>query len=291
MTDLCIAGLPIRVESADKAYFQTRYADYIRRDNQPPVMEMRTRILDELPPPQGQMLEQVKSVRVLRTTDGRLCRFGQTAEGKVMFAIYCTPDYQDVEIQFCTTWKHPHFTLRELEYMYTGFSFQNRLSVLGGGVLHSSSLAWRGQGVAFSAASGTGKSTHVGLWKERFGDDVQIINDDKPAIRFTEDGPMLCGTPWSGKTAHNCNRMVPLRAIVFIERGQQNRIRRLDVVEGMFHLTSQIVRPYYDADLGVQVVDFTQRVLENVPLYLLSCNISQEAVDTAFNAIFSKGDT
>ena len=290
MTDLSIAGLPIRVESADKAYFQTRYADYVRTDNQPPVMEMRTRILDVVPVPQGELVSQVKGVRVLRTPDGRLCRFGQTPQGEVTFAVYCTPAYEDVEIQFCASWKHPRFGLREMEYMYTGFSFQNRLSVLGGGVLHSSSLAWRGQGVAFSAYSGTGKSTHVGLWKERFGDDMQIINDDKPAIRFMPEGPMLCGTPWSGKTAQNCNRIVPLRAIVFIERGQENRIRRLDGVDAMLKLTSQIVRPYYDADLGVEILDFTQRVLESVPIYLLSCTISQEAVDVAFNAIFSEED-
>ncbi len=291
--DLCVAGLPIRVESADTEFFSRRFAEYQRDDGRAPVLTMRTRRLEHIPIPEGEPVQRIKQVEIVRTADGRLCRYlrGKYADGSpgpVLFAIYYTPDYAEVDIELFAERHHPVFSLTDYEYMYTGASFHNRLAMLGGGVLHSSSIACKGQGIAFSAPSGTGKSTHTGLWKEAFGDAVEIINDDKPAIWFDGDQAMLCGTPWSGKTALNRNLTVPLRAIVFIERGEENIIRRLDTVDSMFHLTTQICRPYYDEALGIKMLDFTERVQANVPVYCLTCNISHEAVMTVFNEIFPK---
>ncbi|MBQ8682934.1 MAG: hypothetical protein IJ518_00275 [Clostridia bacterium] len=284
--NLCIAGLPVRIESADKAWFAGRFADYIREDDRPPVMEMTVRVLETVCPPAGETVQQVKSVTLLRLADGRLCRFGRDREGRVPFALYYTPDYACVELHLWAERRHPVFTLRDWEYMYTGMAFQNRLTVLGGGVLHSSSLAWRGHGVAFSANSGTGKSTHVGLWKQHLGDEVTVINDDKPAIRFEGDMPVLYGTPWSGKTALNQNVHVPLRTIVFIERGETNHLRRLDTMDSYCRLSEQLIRSYYDSELGVKVLDFTDKLLAAVPVYALTCNISREAVETAVRGLF-----
>ena len=289
--DLCVAGLPIRVDSADEAFFARRFAEYRRDDDREPVMVMRARRMDAVPVPEGELVEQIKHVKVVRTPDGRFCRYTQGMypdgrEGPVLFAVCFTPDYAEVDIQLYNRRRHPIFSLTDYEYMYSGGAFQNRLATLGGGVLHSSAIAYNGQGIAFSAPSGTGKSTHTGLWKEAFGDAVEIINDDKPAIYFENGQAMICGTPWSGKTDLNRNRVVPLRAIVFLERGERNAIRRADTVESMFHLTTQIVRPYYDEALGVHLLDFTERVLANVPIYCLSCNSSRQAVETVFNEIF-----
>lgn len=288
MMKLCIAGLPVCIDSADKAFFSRRYADYVRTDDRPPVMTMRCRRVPELPHPEGETMQQVGRAAVVRTADGRFCRFACSQTGQVLFTITYTPDYAEVNIALLETRRHPVFSLTDWEYMYTGAMFHNRLMQLGGGVLHSSSLAWRGQGVAFSANSGTGKSTHTGLWKQVFGDEVEIINDDKPAIWFDEGQPMLCGTPWSGKTALNLNRQVPLRAIVFIERGEKNAIRRLDDFDAFCRLVEQIARPYYDAALGEGAVDFARRLLSSLPVYCLTCNISTEAVHTAFQAIFAQ---
>lgn len=286
--DLCIAGYPVSIESADAAFFEQRFADYRRDDCRPPVMRMRTVILDTISIPRGEPVQKIGRVSILRLPDGRFCRYGQSAGGVVYFAVFSTPDYAEVELQILSRWHHPQFSQTDLEYMYTGSLFCNRLYALGNGVLHSSSLAYRGEGIAFSADSGVGKSTHVGLWKQYYPDDVEIINDDKPAIVFDGDRPLLCGTPWSGKTALNMNRQVPLRAIVFIERGTENRIRRLDAMDSMYRLIGQVYRPYYDAPLGERAVDFAQRLCESLPIYCLSCDISRQAVDTVYNTIFSQ---
>lgn len=288
--ELSIAGLPISIESADKTFFDKRFADYRRDDGRAPIMRMRTVNLDAIPMPEGEELYRSKQVRIVRLADGRICRYGVSRSGVVYFAVYTAPDYSDVEIQLNASFPHPHFSQTDLEYIYTGTAFADRLYTLGGGVLHSSSLAYNGWGIAFSANSGTGKSTHVGLWKQYFPDNVDIINDDKPAIMFDGDRPLMCGTPWSGKTDLNMNRQVPLRAVVFIDRGTDNRVRRLDAMESMYRLLEQLARPYYDAALGELAVDFAQRLYESVPIYCLSCDISRQAVDAVYNTIFAQED-
>ncbi len=289
MMELRVAGLPISVESADTAFFERRFAEYLRDDAAPAAMTLRTRVLERIPEPEGEVVQQVRMATILRQPDGYLFRYVRDPRSKeLLVAFRYREDYADVQITLTPSRATDELSLTDWEYMYTGAMFRNRLSVLGGGVLHSSSLAWRGQGVAFSADSGTGKSTHVGLWKDYFGEAVTIINDDKPAIFYEGDQPILCGTPWSGKTALNCNRCVPLRAIVFIERGEHNSIRRLDTMDSMYRLLGQLVRPYYDEGLGVRSVDFAQRLCETLPIYCLTCNISREAVQTAFDGVFSQ---
>ena len=283
---LCIANLPLCVKSGDEAWFSRRYAAYERRSEGKPQLVMTTRLQEELAVPTGEPVAQGSGLNLVRLADGRLCRYARNKAGQVAVAITYSPDYSGVDICLRADWQSQTHTLREYEYMYTGFSFHNRLTVLGGGVLHGSAIRWRGHGVVFSADSGVGKSTHASLWKQVYGDEVVILNDDKPAIRFAEDKPWVYGTPWSGKTALNCNESAPLEAIVFLERGEENTVRPLDAVGGMYRLSGQIARPYYDAALGEQVVDFTRRLLETVPLYCLTCNISEEAVDTVCRALF-----
>ena len=54
-------------------------------------------------------------------------------------------------------------------------------------LMHAAVIEYQGEGYAFAAHSGTGKSTHIALWKKHFGDEVHIVNGDKPILRFIDD--------------------------------------------------------------------------------------------------------
>ena len=92
-------------------------------------------------------------------------------------------------------------------------------------LLHGSCIAVDGSAYLFTAKSGTGKSTHVRLWREMLGDRAVMVNEDKPLIRLTETEPVVYGTPWDGKHRLSSNISVPLRAVCILERAEENSIR------------------------------------------------------------------
>ena len=151
-------------------------------------------------------------------------------------------------------------------------------------VFHASAVELDGRSYAFSARSGTGKSTHTCLWLEHFGKRARIINGDKPILRFFDGKLQVCGTPWCGKERLNSNDTSPLSAICFIERGKVNEIRRIDIGEAISRIASQIIIP--SDELGIDVFfPLLEKMLTEIPTYVLRCNISDEAVTVAYNAM------
>lgn len=180
--------------------------------------------------------------------------------------------------------ENPHLSMNECEYIWTGSEFYNQILNYDGFLLHSSAVVYKNEAYLFSAPSGTGKSTHTGLWLEVFGDEAKILNDDKPAIRI-EDGKVYAyGTPWSGKTDMNINMRVPLKAICFIERSPENHIGRVTTAEAIGLIMNQTIRPGAIERMDKLLVCL-DKILPLVPVYKMGCNISHEAALMAYNAM------
>ena len=186
--------------------------------------------------------------------------------------------------------EHSHLTLGDLEYMYTGSVFYSVLINFGGFMLHSSSVLMDGKAYLFSAASGTGKSTHTALWQKVFGSDrAKILNDDKPAVRIGEDGIYACGTPWSGKTDLNINVMAPIGGICFLERSEKNWIKRVPGALAIAKLLNQTIRPNDEKDMDL-LLKHVDTVLSKVPVYFMGCNMEDEAALMAYQALSKSED-
>lgn len=176
------------------------------------------------------------------------------------------------------------------EYISTGLAFARALLDYNGFCLHSSAIAVDNQAVLFAAKSGTGKSTHTRLWREYFGEDKAImINDDKPAIRWMDDGIFYAyGTPWSGKTDLNTNVKVPLAAIVLLERSDTNWIKPVDRREAVMQIYVHALKPEDgDKDKTEKLMDIVGKTAEKIPVYRMGCTISEEAVKLAYETTIS----
>lgn len=149
-------------------------------------------------------------------------------------------------------------------------------------LFHGSALEFDGEGIVFSAKSGTGKSTHARLWREIFGSRVRMINDDKPLIRVDE--MRIYGTPWNGKHGLGDNISAPLKAIVKIERAQENRIIPINPRDAMRLLMDQA---YFSQlpERKAHVLDLEMKLVENVSFYRLECNMDPEAARVAGKAL------
>lgn len=156
-------------------------------------------------------------------------------------------------------------------------------------LLHGSVISVDGEGYMFTASSGTGKSTHVRLWREKFGGRAIMVNDDKPLIRVNggekSDGrPLIYGTPWDGKHHLSTNMSVPLKAICILERGTENSIERISPDEAYPMLLQQAYRPSNPMSL-MTVMQLLTELADNVGLYRLKCNMDKEAADVAYEGM------
>lgn len=133
------------------------------------------------------------------------------------------------------------------EISYESIAFLRKLleNVIDSDVLlmHGAAIATGNDAWLFSAPSGTGKTTHIRQWLERLPD-AYVVNGDKPLLRFTESGAMVCGSPWCGKERLSTNAMVPLRAIAFMKRDGRNRMEEISFAQAYRHLLQQTYLPY-----------------------------------------------
>ena len=280
-----IAGLSVQFDGGDPEFFPNRLREY-EVEIEVPDLSMKMSRESVIAVPSGKEVVCRDGQGFVQLPNGDLCRYvvGKKT-GRVLQTCYSSADYSRFEYALLDSRRHPSLSLTDFEYLYSGEAFANRLAYLDGLVMHGSAIHYEGNGIVFSAPSGTGKSTHAGLWKKQYGERVGHINDDKPAIRFDGDMPIVYGTPWSGKTDTNSNIKAPLKAIVFLEQAAENRIRPLSVSDAVFHIYRETVRPFYDEALGLKVLETAERLIQSVPVFLLECTISQEAVELVKNAM------
>lgn len=151
-------------------------------------------------------------------------------------------------------------------------------------LFHGSAVAVDGQCYIFTAKSGTGKSTHVRLWRKVLGERAVMVNDDKPLIRIKDGVAMVYGTPWDGKHRLSTNMAVPLKAIAVLQRGERNCIAPLGVKEAFPLLLQQTYRPEDRLQL-LKAMQLLGKMAENVNLYVLHCNMEEEAAKVAFEGM------
>ena len=169
-----------------------------------------------------------------------------------------------------------------LEYLLTEYVIVYFLSnVLQITLMHGSSIFYKKSAIIFSAASGTGKSTHTKLWLKNTL--AVHINDDKNLILRDGNELFLCGNPWSGKHFLDNNITAPLRAVVYIERNETNKIEKIDELESLKRLLGQVVRPngLYPKKNWNKI---TNKIIE-IPSFVLKCNMDDEACFVAKKAL------
>lgn len=153
-------------------------------------------------------------------------------------------------------------------------------------VMHSCLINVLGQGVAFTARSGTGKTTHMLLWKQTLNEKMTIVNGDKPLVRFVDGGLYAYGSPWAGKERLFSNSRVELKHICKIERSAINTTVPMSKQEGIILLMQQIYMPI-DKKMLSKTIELINRIAEKVQFWTIYCNMELDAAKVAQEAIFS----
>ena len=163
-------------------------------------------------------------------------------------------------------------------------AYMCRLVTTGNFMIHSAAIVYKNNGILFCGLSGAGKSTQANLWKKHL--QCSVLNYDKPCV-IQENGRYYAhGSPWSGKEKLFKNEYVPLKAIVYVVQAKENRVRKLSPAEAMSHIfLHNYVYPFTE-EIESQYLSAINAAAEHVAVYELSCNISEDAVETLYNALF-----
>lgn len=145
-------------------------------------------------------------------------------------------------------------------------------------LMHGSSIAIDGNGYIFTALSGTGKSTHTALLRQKFGDRAVMVNDDKPFLYIDDETVYVCGTPWRGKHNLGENIMVPLKGIFFLRRSEENVLNKICPEHALPLLAAQCFRPTDPVQM-MDTLTMMDSILTKVPLYDFGCNMDMSAAD------------
>ena len=151
-------------------------------------------------------------------------------------------------------------------------------------MIHGSTVAVDGKAYLFTAGCGTGKSTHTRLWRQVFGQQAVMINDDKPFLKLTESSVLACGSPWSGKHGLDTNLSVPLQGICILDRGPENRIHGILPEEALPMLLHQSYCPL-DPARQPRFRKLVETLAERVPLWHMYCNREPGAAETSYRAM------
>ncbi len=154
-------------------------------------------------------------------------------------------------------------------------------------LFHGAAIEYDNHAYVFAAPSKTGKSTHITLWKLFLKEKVDIINGDKPIFHVHDEIVDVYGSPWSGKENWNRNTCVPLAGICFLKQGNLNQITKLNTDEAMQFVLSQMYVPK-DEERAGKVLEMLDVICRCIPIFLMECEISEQAVQMSFEALTKK---
>lgn len=215
-----------------------------------------------------------------RLADGGYQYIIKDVNGADCCLLVTNKDFGDCQCALNGNYNMRCFGLNNALMLVFAFAASLRQTVL----IHASLVRQNGYGYAFTAKSGTGKSTQVSLWLRHLPG-CDLMNDDNPIIRIIDGEAYVYGSPWSGKTPCYRNVRARLGAITRIDRATANSVDRLAPVEAFASLLPSCSSMKWDHDIFNCICNTVTRLIETTGIYTLHCLPNREAAEVCNRAI------
>jgi MoaA/NifB/PqqE/SkfB family radical SAM enzyme len=150
------------------------------------------------------------------------------------------------------------------------------LSDRGGCYLHSAGVILENKGLLFVGHSDAGKSTMATMLKGR----AEILCDDRIIVREGPEGFRIYGTWSHGDVAEVSANSAPLKAMLFLEQAEQNRLTSIEDKRQRFKkLLPYLIKPLETRDWWDRMLSLLQRISNEVPCYSLQFDKSGGVID------------
>lgn len=151
--------------------------------------------------------------------------------------------------------------------------------------VHSSTVICENEAYMFLGESGTGKSTHTRLIRERFPE-IELLNDDSPFVRVENGACRVYGSPWSGKTPCYKQMSANYGGAVRLTQAPINEIRRCSLEEAITVLFPSLPPEIYRCgSLQPELSPILSVMLKQAPAYSLKCLPDEAAAELSIGVI------
>ena len=168
-------------------------------------------------------------------------------------------------------------------------ALERRQMQYGAFVLHCAYISHEGEAILFSAPSETGKTTQGNLWGQYKG--ARTINGDRALLQKVDGRWMARGWPVCGSSEVCNNLAMPIRSIVMLSQGKTDEVTRLSPMKAFSQIYSQVTINRWNAAANMRCMDLLESLVRELPVWHLSCTISENAVNTLADALYPKEDT
>lgn len=245
-----------------------------------PQYTYRLEIVEDLPAPQGEKLANRQDLAVYETSAGEERIIG--IKGRVKpYAKYCEISESEAQIYFLAD----EINSLQIDTIFTSlFSLERRMIQRNSLILHCAYIVFQGKAILFSAPSETGKSTQAALWEKFRGSST--VNGDRALIRKIEKRWIASSWPVCGSSEICLLADTPIHSIVILKQGKKNEVERLVSFQAFASLYSQITINQWNKDYIQKAIGILEDLMERVPVWQLTCDISEAAVLCLERALF-----
>lgn len=215
--------------------------------------------------------EQERDYLLIFPTFSQIHEISLSKDGADVF-FYCDPPVtEELEDQFFQALRMTFLYLAQKRQMYA---------------IHSASICYRDKAWLFSASSGTGKSTHVNLWKELY--QTAVLNGDLNLLAMEDGHPVIHGIPWCGTSEVFDKRTLPLGGIVLLKRAVQDFVEELAPDQKALLIMQRFISPMWTGQQLEDSARFAERLSGQIDLCRLWCTKNPSAAE-AMKARIDRG--
>jgi len=160
--------------------------------------------------------------------------------------------------------------------------YANWLGGYGDLILHSASVVVAGQGYCFAGPSGVGKSTLAAFLATHH--DLTVLGEDHIILRYLDGKFWIFGSPWHENLALCAPMGVPLKKLIFIDRGANQGIESISPLEGVARVLQTAFVPYYRSDLTAQILGRLAKLAEEIPFFRLNYQLGTDPYEWILRA-------
>ncbi|MEE0801587.1 MAG: hypothetical protein U0L91_09960 [Gemmiger sp.] len=270
---LSFAGITLAFCLEQPVRLSQRLADFVVPPCHPADVRVTVRWEREFP---VRMLENPLGrdaiQRYYRDDRGLWCETIGGARGPVARCLL-TPDGRRLDCSINTAYPTPRDTL---DWILRTLPMRDIFQKFGVIFLHAAQIVTENRGIVFTAPSGTGKSTQARLWATY--EKALPVCGDRTLLRRGPDGWKSYGYPIDGSTPIARPDAWSLGCLVLLRQGTANEVERLHGVHAMAPLMEQTILDVWNTDGCVRETGMLTALLNEVPLYRLTCTPDLAAV-------------